>query len=249
MAIYHLSIKIVSRGKGKSAVAASAYRAGEKIINEYDGIEHDYTKKGGVVHTEILLPENAPFEYQDRAVLWNAVEEVEKAKNAQLAREIEIALPVELTREQSISLVREYAKEQFVDRGMCADIAIHDTGGGNPHAHILLTMRPIEPDGSWGAKSKKEYILDDNGDKIKLKSGEYKTMKSVPLTGTSSPEPRNGERLGQKWSISIWKGRIIKRGLITVPIPGRAWTKRQLSIWASSLLRWSVAGSLLTGGT
>ena len=103
MAIYHCSIKIISRGKGKSAVAAAAYRAGEFIINEYDGITHDYTRKGGVVHTEILLPEHAPKEYADRSTLWNAVEQIEKNKNSQLAREIELALPVELSREQNIS--------------------------------------------------------------------------------------------------------------------------------------------------
>jgi hypothetical protein len=97
LTIYHLSIKIISRGKGKSAVAAAAYRAGETITNEYDGITHDYSRKGGVVHAEILLPENAPEEYRSRAVLWNAVEKSERYKTAQLAREIEIALPVELT--------------------------------------------------------------------------------------------------------------------------------------------------------
>ena len=167
MAIYHLSIKIISRGKGgKSAVAAAAYRAAEKIHNEYDGMTHDYTRKGGVVHTEILLPENAPAEYADRAVLWNAVEKIEKAKNAQLAREIEIALPVELTREQNISLVREYVNRHFVAAGMCADFAIHDKKDGNPHAHIMLTMRPFEQGGEWGAKQKKEYILDPQGNKI-----------------------------------------------------------------------------------
>ena len=100
MAIYHCSIKIISRGKGKSAVAAAAYRAGEKLTNGFDGETHDYTHKGGVVHTEILLPGHAPADFSDRAVLWNAVEKIEKAKNAQLAREIEIALPRELTREQ-----------------------------------------------------------------------------------------------------------------------------------------------------
>ena len=103
IAIYHLSIKIISRGKGKSAVAAAAYRAGETITNEYDGITHDYTRKGGIVHTEIILPDHAPAEYTDRAVLWNAVEKIERYKTAQLAREIEIALPAELTREQNIS--------------------------------------------------------------------------------------------------------------------------------------------------
>ena len=144
MAIYHCSIKIISRGKGKSAVAAAAYRSGENLTNEYDGITHDYTRKGGVVYTEILLPDHAPAEYADRAVLWNAVEKIEKAKNAQLAREIEIALPHELTREQGISLVREYVKEQFVNAGMCADIAIHDKEDGNSHAHVMLTIRPIE---------------------------------------------------------------------------------------------------------
>ena len=150
MAIYHLSIKIISRGKcGKSSVAAAAYRAADKIRNDYDGVTHDYTRKRGVVHTEILLPDNAPPEYADRAVLWNAVEKIEKAKNSQLAREIELALPVELTKEQNIFLVREYVKRYFVAQGMCADIAIHDTGGGNPHAHVLLTMRPFNEDKTW----------------------------------------------------------------------------------------------------
>ena len=182
MAIYHCSIKIISRGKGKSAVAAAAYRSGETLTNEYDGITHDYTRKGGIVHTEILLPDNAPAEYSGRGVLWNAVEKIEKAKNAQLAREIEIALPQELTREQGISLVREYVKEQFVNAGMCADIAIHDKQDGNPHAHVMLTMRPIEKDGTWGAKQKKEYILDRDGNKIyDPKKRQYK-CKSIPAT-------------------------------------------------------------------
>ena len=182
MAIYHCSLKIISRSKGKSAVAAAAYRAGEKITNEFDGEIHDYTRKGGVVHTEILLPENAPAEYADRAVLWNAVEQIEKAKNAQLAREVELALPQELTREQGISLVREYVKEQFVNAGMCVDFAIHDTDGGNPHAHVMLTMRPFEQGGAWGAKQKKEYILDRDGNKIyDPKKRQYK-CKSIPAT-------------------------------------------------------------------
>lgn len=177
MAIYHLCIKIISRGKGKSAVAASAYRSGEKIKNEYDGIVHDFTRKGGIAHTEILLPQNAPQEFSDRGTLWNSVEKIEKSKNSQLAREIEIALPKELDREKQINLVRDYVKENFVKVGMCADIALHDKGDGNPHAHILLTMRPLNEDTTWGAKSKKEYILDENGEKVKLKNGNYKTRK------------------------------------------------------------------------
>ena len=177
MAIYHLSIKIISRGKGRSAVAAAAYRAAEIINSEYNGVTHDYIRKGGVVHTEILLPEYAPREYTDRAELWNAVEMSERNSNAQLAREIEISLPAELTREQNISLAREYAQRQFADKGMCADVCIHDKGNGNPHAHIMLTLRPFNEDGTWAAKSKKEYILDDNGERILLKSGAYKTRK------------------------------------------------------------------------
>ena len=177
MAIYHLSIKIISRGKGKSAVAASAYRSGEKIKNEYDGIVHDFTRKRGIAHTEILLPQNAPQEFANHSVLWNSVEKIEKSKNSQLAREIEIALPQELDREKQIELVREYVKENFVKVGMCADIALHDKNDGNPHAHILLTMRPLNEDKTWGAKSKKEYVLDKNGEKVKLKNGNYKTRK------------------------------------------------------------------------
>ena len=177
MAIYRLSIKIISRGKGASAVAKAAYRAAELLKSEYDGGEHDYTRKRGVVHTEILLPDHAPAEYTDRSTLWNAVERAETMKNAQLSREVELALPIELSKEQNIALAHEFVKRQFVEQGMCADICVHDTRKGNPHAHVMLTMRPIEKNGEWGAKSRKEYILDRCGERIKLKNGEYKTRK------------------------------------------------------------------------
>ena len=159
MAIYHLSIKIISRGKGKSAVAVSAYRSGEKIKNEYDGLVHDFTRKGGIAHTEILLPQNAPQEFSDRGTLWNSVEKIEKNKNSQLAREIEIALPKELDRSKQIELVREYVKENFVKVGMCADIALHDKNDGNPHCHILLTMRPLDEDKHGEQNQKKNISL------------------------------------------------------------------------------------------
>ena len=164
-----------------SAVGASAYRSGEILKNEYDGITHDFTRKRGIVHTEVLLPPHAPPDFTDRSTLWNAVEKIEKSKNSQLAREIEVALPVELDREKQIQLVREYVQENFVSVGMCADIAVHDKKTGNPHAHIMLTMRPLEQSGEWGAKSKKEYILDKNGQRVKLKNGSFKTRK-VDLT-------------------------------------------------------------------
>ena len=197
IAIYHCSIKIVSRGKGKSAVAAAAYRSGEKLTNEWDGLTHDYTKKGGVVHSEILLPAHAPPAFSDRSTLWNSVELSEKSNNAQLAREVEIALPVELSREEQTRLVREYCSSQFVSKGMIADFNLHDTGSGNPHAHILLTMRPLDERGAWLPKSKKEYVLDENGEKIRLPSGRYKTRK-VDLVDWNNRE--NAEVWRRAWA-------------------------------------------------
>ena len=197
IAIYHCSIKIVSRGKGKSAVAAAAYRSGEKLTNEWDGLTHDYTKKGGVVHSEILLPAHAPPAFSDRSTLWNSVELSEKSNNAQLAREVEIALPVELSREEQTRLVREYCSSQFVSKGMIADFNLHDTGSGNPHAHILLTMRPLDENGAWLPKSKKEYVLDENGEKIRLPSGRYKTRK-VDLVDWNDRE--NAEVWRRAWA-------------------------------------------------
>ena len=193
IAIYHCSIKIVSRGKGKAA----AYRSGEKLTNEWDGLTHDYTKKGGVVHSEILLPAHAPPAFSDRSTLWNSVELSEKSNNAQLAREVEIALPVELSREEQTRLVREYCSSQFVSKGMIADFNLHDTGGGNPHAHILLTMRPLDEKGAWLPKSKKEYVLDENGEKIRLPSGRYKTRK-VDLVDWNNRE--NAEVWRRAWA-------------------------------------------------
>jgi len=150
MAIYHLHAQIIKRSAGRSSVAAAAYRAGEKLHNEYDGITHDYTRKSGVVHSEIMLPQNAPKEFQNRPILWNAVEKSEKRKDSQTAREIDIALPVEFDLQEQIELVRDYIKDNFVDKGMCADFAIHDKQDGNPHAHIMLTTREVSAKGFEG---------------------------------------------------------------------------------------------------
>lgn len=177
IAIYHCSIKIIKRSEGRSAVAAAAYRSGERLVNEWDGMTHDYTKKGGIVHSEIILPAHAPQDFQNRSTLWNSIEQVEKSRNAQLAREVEIALPVELDRTEQIALVRTYIKDAFVATGMCADFAIHDKGDGNPHAHILLTLRPLEHDGTWGAKCRKEYLLDENGQRIPDGKGCWKNRR------------------------------------------------------------------------
>lgn len=165
MAIYHCSVKVGSRSKGQSAIAAAAYRAGEKLTDHETGFVSDYTKKGGVVYSEIALCENAPAEYADRQTLWSAVHQIEKAKDARLWREIEVALPKEFSRSDQIETVRDFVK-RLTDQGMCADWSLHDKGDGNPHAHIMLTTRSIKPDGTWAPKSRKVYDLDENGEKI-----------------------------------------------------------------------------------
>ena len=174
MAIYHLEAKVVSRGAGRSAVAASAYLSSSRLYNDYDGIQHDYTKKQGLVWQEVFLSEYAPQEWQDREKLWNAVEEVETAKDSRLAREFVVALPIELNREQQIELLQDFIREQFVSDGMCADAAIHDTDGHNPHAHILLTVRPLDEQGRWQYKTEKEYLCVRNGEERGFTAAEFK---------------------------------------------------------------------------
>ena len=151
MAIYHLSAKVISRADGRSAVAAAAYRAAEELDDERLGRAHDFTNKAGVVHSEILLLDGAPARLADRTALWNEVEATEKRKDAQLAREIEIALPRELTQAQAIGLAQDFVREQFVARGMVADLNVHwgrtASGEDQPHAHVMLTMREVGPDG------------------------------------------------------------------------------------------------------
>ena len=181
---FHFSVSMVSRGKSKSAVASAAYISCEKLTNEWDGVTHDYHNKKGLLHSEIFLPENVPITLKDRTTLWNSVELNEKANNAQLARNFIIALPKELSFEENKKLITEFIQKNFVSKGMIADLAIHDESdeeNNNIHAHIMTTLRPINEKGEWQAKSKKEYVLDENGEKIKLKSGNYKTRK-VELT-------------------------------------------------------------------
>ena len=178
MAIYHLEAKVVSRGAGRSAVAASAYLSCSRLYNDYDGIQHDYRKKQGLVWQEVFLPEYAPQEWQDREKLWNAVEEVETAKDSRLAREFVVALPIELNREEQIELLQEFIQEQFVSDGMCADAAIHDTDGHNPHAHILLTVRPLDERGKWQYKTEKEYLCMKNGEERGFTAAEFKSAQN-----------------------------------------------------------------------
>lgn len=177
MAIYHFSMQVISRGKGQSAIASAAYRSGEQLYSErYDKVS-SYHHREVLPETMLLKPVHAPEWCLDRERLWNEVEKIEKAKNAQLAREFTVALPVELSRQQQRELLRHFVQEVFVDEGMVADIAIHRDDAKNPHAHVMLTMRPFLEDGSWGAKSRKEYIVDENGEALFTESGAKKSRK------------------------------------------------------------------------
>lgn len=180
MAIYHLVAKVVSRGNGRSAVAASAYLSCTNILNDYDGVRHDYTRKKGLVWREVFLPEFAPQEWQDRGVLWNAVEENEKTKDSRLAREFVPALPVELSKEQWQRLLSDFINDQFVADGMCADVAIHDPDppGYNPHAHIMLTVRPLDENGKWQYKTEKEYLCMKDSEERGFTAAEFKAAQA-----------------------------------------------------------------------
>lgn len=190
MSIFHCSIKIISRSVGRSAISASAYRSGTKLYDQETGDLSDYSRKQGILHHEVILCENAPSAYADREVLWNAVQKIESQKNAQLAREVEIAIPKEIPTEDRIALVREYVQENFVSQGMCADFALHDKGDGNPHAHILLTTRPILKNGKWGQKEKKDYARDADGNKIPVID---------PATGQQKVRVRKGKGTEKLW--------------------------------------------------
>ena len=167
---------MVSRGAGRSAVAAAAYLSCSRLLNEYDGVQHDYTRKQGLGWRQVFLPATAPAEWQDREILWNAVEETETAKDSRLAREFVAALPIELSREEQIQLLQDFIKEQFVADGMCADAAIHDPypPGHNPHAHILLTVRPLDEKGKWQYKTEKEYLCVKDGEERGFTAAEFK---------------------------------------------------------------------------
>lgn len=167
---------MVSRGAGRSAVAAAAYLSCSRLLNEYDGVQHDYTRKQGLVWQQVFLPAAAPAEWQNREILWNAVEENEKTKDSRLAREFVVALPIELSKAQWERLLSDFVSDTFVSDGMCADVAIHDPypPGHNPHAHILLTVRPLDEKGKWQYKTEKEYLCVKNGKEQGFTAAEFK---------------------------------------------------------------------------
>lgn len=172
-------------------MAAAAYRAGEKLHSEYYGEDSDYTRKGGVICSEILLPPHAPPSFSDRETLWNAVEKAERGKKAQLAYSLDIALQNEFSMKENIHLARQFLLDNFVSRGMVVDFAVHspdrENGIPNPHFHVLCPIRPINPDGSWGNKQRREYVLDESGQRIRDGTGDY-AFNAVPTTDWGSPE-------------------------------------------------------------
>ena len=194
----HNEITIVQRSQRQSAVAAAAYQSGEKLFCEYDQEVKHYPEKRGIVHNEILLPANAPLEYTDRNTLWNAAEAVEKQWNSQLARRWVLSIPREIPPDQYAALVRDFCRQQFVSKGMCVDFAIHDKGDGNPHAHVMLTMRAMDERGKWLPKSRKVYELDKNGERIKLPSGRWKSHKEDTVDWN---DRKYGEIWRHEWEV------------------------------------------------
>ena len=201
MALYHFSLSHISRSRGSKVVASAAYRAGQLLHDRYYDEVHDYTKKHGVLYSEILLPENAPKSFLDRETLWNEVEKIEKHKKAQLAYSFDVALQNELSFEENKELALRFVKENFVSKGMIADIAIHDPDkhGGipNPHFHVICPMRPLNSDGTFGSKQRRVYRLDDQGNRIKGKNGKD-LFDAVPTTDWNNPETLNQWR--ENWA-------------------------------------------------
>lgn len=234
MPMYHCSIKIISRSGGRSAVGSAAYRSGEKLYDEETGLLHDFTRKGGVIMSEILLPKNAPQEYLDRQTLWAEVQKVEKRSDAQLAREVEVALPIEMTREQQIECARNYIKENFVDNGMIADWALHDKGDGNPHAHIMLTVRGFDEAHNWEKKTQSVYAngRDEQGRPIYDPSKpSYDPKELKDETGHRPSEqyriPKLNENGIQK--VRVREGKGEEKLWERINIPANNWNDREMA--------------------
>lgn len=234
MAIYHCSIKIINRSGGRSAIASAAYRSGEKLHNEETGLTYDFTKKGGVIMNEIILPSNAPRDYLNREVLWNEVQNIEKRSDAQFAREVEVALPKEMSREEQIECVRDYINENFVSKGMIADWALHDKGAGNPHAHIMLTVREVDVEKHWMSKQKSVFAnaRDEEGRAIYNPDLPSYSPKDKEATAKYRI-PKIDDNGNQK--VRVRKGKGTELLWEKVSIPSNDWNDRKnAEIWRQS---------------
>lgn len=205
MEVISFHIGIISRGNGRSAIQMAAYCARDKLYSDYTGKSYDYTDRQDLVYHEILLPDYAPDTFRNSEVLWNSVEKIEKSKNARLARTVIIALPKEINHSSHIQMVRQYAQEFFVQKGMCADISIHDKGDGNPHAHLLLTTRSLDRDGKWMCKQRRNYLLDKSGNRIRdpITKG-YKLGRSIKTNDWDAPDRIEEWRKGWAGVCQSW---------------------------------------------
>ncbi|MFT8726086.1 MobQ family relaxase [Liquorilactobacillus nagelii] len=187
MAIFHMSFSNISAGKGRSAIASAAYRSGEKLFDNKEG-QHYFYARSVMPYSFILTPKNAPAWASDREKLWNEVERKDRRANSRYAKEFNVALPVELSADEQKELLIKYVQENFVDKGMVADVAIHRDHADNPHAHVMLTNRPFNPDGTWGIKSKKQYILDENGNKTYTGTSKYPKSRKILMVDWDKKE-------------------------------------------------------------
>ena len=192
------NFKIISRGKGQSCMASCAYYSGEKRYSEYECCwKYPHSSPARVKWVEVMLPSNAPRAYADPQTLWNAVDAAETSVNAQTARSMLFALPRELTDEQNLALVRDFCQKEFVDKGMVCNFFYHDKGDGNPHVHIMLTLRAMDENGKWLPKSKNIYVLDENGNRIRAPNGSWKRIKVDTVDWN---ERKYGEIWRQDWA-------------------------------------------------
>ncbi len=200
MAIFHMSFSNISAGKGRSAIASAAYRSGEKLFDDKEG-RHYFYARSVMPESFILTPKNAPAWASDREKLWNEVERKDRRANSRYAKEFNVALPVELIEDEQKELLTKYVQENFVDEGMVADVAIHRDHPDNPHAHVMLTNRPFNPDGTWGIKSKKQYILDENGNKIYTGTSKYPKSRKILMVDWDKKEKIIEWR--HNWAVSV----------------------------------------------
>ncbi|WP_265481497.1 MobQ family relaxase [Lactiplantibacillus plantarum] len=199
MAIFHMSFQNISAGKGRSAIAGAAYRSGEKLFDQKEGRSYFYARSV-MPESFILTPKNSPKWASDREKLWNEVEKNDRKSNSRYAKEFNVALPVELSESEQKELLTKYVQENFVDQGMVADVAIHRDHPDNPHAHVMLTNRPFNPDGSWGLKAKTQYIKDENGKQLLTKSG-FPKQRKIWLVDWDKKEKINEWR--KNWALSV----------------------------------------------
>lgn len=200
MAIFHMSFSNISAGKGRSAIASAAYRSGEKLFDDQEG-RHYFYARSVMPESFILTPKNAPAWASDREKLWNEVERKDRRANSRYAKEFNVALPVELSEDEQKKLLTKYVQENFVDQGMVADVAIHRDHQDNPHAHVMLTNRPFNPDGTWGIKSKKQYILDEKGNKMYTGTSKYPKSRKILMVDWDKKEKIIEWR--HNWAVSV----------------------------------------------